>query len=217
MTEPRRQHPPRRRRARQPAGPRGHTRGLHQNLVRANSGTEALRQVLDHDFAVILLDIQMTGPERHRDRRGDPRARALAPHPDHLPHRHGQDPGNDVPGLFRRRGRLSRQAAPDRRAAAKVGVFIELAQARQRLHQEIEERTKTAVRDFHAQPGARGQEPRAGAPLRRAAGHDPGTRALLLQHLPRHAGAAARDEGLLRRAARGGGGQPQRGAPGLPA
>ena len=28
---------------------------------------------------------------------------------------------------------------------AKVGVFIELAQARQRLHQEVEERTKTAV------------------------------------------------------------------------
>lgn len=32
---------------------------LGQNLVRANSGQEALRQLLDRDFAVILLDVQM--------------------------------------------------------------------------------------------------------------------------------------------------------------
>jgi signal transduction histidine kinase len=34
---------------------------LEQDLVRANSGEEALRQVLLHDFAVILLDVQMPG------------------------------------------------------------------------------------------------------------------------------------------------------------
>ena len=33
--------------------------GLGQNLVKASSGTEALRQILTHDFAVILLDVQM--------------------------------------------------------------------------------------------------------------------------------------------------------------
>lgn len=33
--------------------------GLGQNLVRANSGKEALRHLLDNDFAVILLDVQM--------------------------------------------------------------------------------------------------------------------------------------------------------------
>ena len=33
--------------------------GLEQNLVRANSGKEALRHLLDNDFAVILLDVQM--------------------------------------------------------------------------------------------------------------------------------------------------------------
>jgi len=33
--------------------------GLEQNLVKANSGREALRQVLARDFAVILLDVQM--------------------------------------------------------------------------------------------------------------------------------------------------------------
>ena len=34
---------------------------LGQQLVRASSGDEALRQLLDHDFAVILLDVQMPG------------------------------------------------------------------------------------------------------------------------------------------------------------
>jgi signal transduction histidine kinase len=35
--------------------------GLGQNLVKARSGTEALREVLRHDFAVILIDVQMPG------------------------------------------------------------------------------------------------------------------------------------------------------------
>src|SRR5436190_21272451 len=32
---------------------------LGQELVKAHSGREALRQVLNHDFAVILIDVQM--------------------------------------------------------------------------------------------------------------------------------------------------------------
>ena len=32
---------------------------LDENLVSVGSGTEALKQVLKHDFAVILLDVQM--------------------------------------------------------------------------------------------------------------------------------------------------------------
>lgn len=35
--------------------------GLGQNLVAARSGPDALREVLRHDFAVILIDVQMPG------------------------------------------------------------------------------------------------------------------------------------------------------------
>src|SRR5438067_13914228 len=34
---------------------------LGQNLVRADSGEEALRRLLDDDFAVILMDVKMPG------------------------------------------------------------------------------------------------------------------------------------------------------------
>src|SRR5438045_3659115 len=34
---------------------------LHQNVVRAYSGREALRALLSHDFAVILIDVNMPG------------------------------------------------------------------------------------------------------------------------------------------------------------
>src|SRR5262249_33927429 len=34
---------------------------LGQNLVRATSGTEALKRVLEQDFAVVLMDVRMPG------------------------------------------------------------------------------------------------------------------------------------------------------------
>src|SRR3712207_164435 len=52
--------------------------GLGQQLVRANSGMEALKKLLNQDFAVILLDVQMPemdGFETARYIRGRDRSR----------------------------------------------------------------------------------------------------------------------------------------------
>ncbi len=118
---------------------------LGQNLVRARSGREALRQVLDQDFAVILLDIQMPGlsgietaaaiRERERSR--------------HIPiiFLTGIDKTQETMFQGYSAGAVDYLVKPIQTDVllAKVGVFIELAQARQRLHAEIEERTKTGV------------------------------------------------------------------------
>jgi len=118
---------------------------LGQNLIRAKSGTEALRQLLDKDFAVILLDIQMPGlsgietaaaiRERERSR--------------HIPiiFLTGMDKTQEAMFEGYSAGAVDYLLKPIQTNVliAKVGVFIELAQARQRLHQEVEERTKTAV------------------------------------------------------------------------
>jgi signal transduction histidine kinase len=118
---------------------------LGQNLIRANSGTEALRQVLEHDFAVILLDIQMPGlngietaaaiRERERSR--------------HIPiiFLTGLDKTDEAMFQGYSAGAVDYLVKPIQTDVllAKVGVFIELAQSRVRLHQEIEERTKTAL------------------------------------------------------------------------
>jgi two-component system sensor histidine kinase/response regulator len=119
--------------------------GLGQNLVRANSGTEALKQVLDNDFAVILLDIQMAGlngietaaaiRERERSR--------------HIPiiFLTGMDKTQETMFQGYSAGAVDYLVKPIQTDVllAKVGVFVELAQARLKLHQEVEERTKTAV------------------------------------------------------------------------
>jgi two-component system sensor histidine kinase/response regulator len=119
--------------------------GLGQKLIRAKSGTEALRQVLENDFAVILLDIQMPGlngietaaaiSERERSR--------------HIPiiFLTGMDKTGEM--MFRgySAGAVDYLVKPIQTDVllAKVGVFIELAQARQKLHLEIHERTRVAA------------------------------------------------------------------------
>ena len=72
----------------------------------------------------------MPGPRRLRDRRADPRARALAAHPDHLPDRQLQERHARLPRLLGRRGRLPVQAVRARRPAVEGrGVRRALQQA----------------------------------------------------------------------------------------
>ena len=60
-TLPPRQHPAGGRPAGQPDGPGSGPRGPRPELVTARSGDETLRLLLQKDFAVILLDVQMQG------------------------------------------------------------------------------------------------------------------------------------------------------------
>ena len=41
--------------------------GLGQNIIKAESGREALKWLLSHDFAVILLDVKMPGGSNRAD------------------------------------------------------------------------------------------------------------------------------------------------------
>ena len=118
--------------------------GPDQNLVKAASGKEALRHLLQQDFGLILLDVQM--PEMN----GIDTAVAIRE----------REKSRHIPIIF-----LTAQIKTDEivfkgysagavdflikplRAdilRAKVGVFVELALARQRLELEIAERTRYA-------------------------------------------------------------------------
>ncbi len=118
---------------------------LGQNLVKAYSGTEALRYVLDQDFAVILLDVQMPGlngietaaliRERERSR--------------HIPIIFLTGAVKTEEMMFKgySAGAVDYLMKPivSEVLRAKVEVFVELAQARQKLQQEIAERARVAT------------------------------------------------------------------------
>jgi two-component system sensor histidine kinase/response regulator len=118
--------------------------GLGQNLVKASSGKAALRHLLEQDFGLILLDVQM--PEMN----GIETAVAIRE----------RERSRHIPLIF-----LTAQARTDRVVfegysagavdfltkpldpeilRAKVEVFVELALVRQRLQVEIAERTRAA-------------------------------------------------------------------------
>jgi two-component system, sensor histidine kinase and response regulator len=118
--------------------------GLGQNLIKAARGEQALKYVLEHDFAVILLDVQMpgmSGIETAALIRARERSRTT--------------PIIFLTGMMRTAEMvfsgysagavdyLMKPLEPEV-LRAKVAVFVELACARHDLEQEIAERVRIA-------------------------------------------------------------------------
>lgn len=118
---------------------------LGQNLVRATCGKEALREVLNNDFAVILLDVQMpdmNGIETAIAIRERERSR-------HIPIIFLTGMVNTDEMMFKGYSAgavdyLIKPIIPDI-LRAKVEVFVELARVRARLQEEIAKRTRDAA------------------------------------------------------------------------
>ncbi len=58
---------------------------LGQNLVKAHSGKDALRYLMDHDVAIILMDVQMPGMDGFETAELIRQRRAVPAHADHFP------------------------------------------------------------------------------------------------------------------------------------
>src|SRR5262245_50942932 len=126
---------------------------LGQNIIAVGSGGEALRQVLRHDFAVILLDVQMPGMDgfetaqliRQRKRSAHTPIIFLTAFADELRTAEGYAHGAVdyiltpvVPEILR----------------AKVRVFVELHRMRQQVAQQAEEQAKRAAAEEAARRSA---------------------------------------------------------------
>lgn len=122
---------------------------LGQNVVTASSGREALRHVLQEDFAVILLDVNMPDIDgfetaqliRQRKRSSHVPIIFLTSFADEMRIQQGYATGGVdyipapvIPGILR----------------AKVRVFVELYQMRQQVAEQAEERAKRAAAEAAA-------------------------------------------------------------------
>ena len=81
--------------------------------------------MLQQDFAVILLDVNMPGHGRLRDRGADPPPQAVGPHADHLPHR------------VRRRGAAPRATPRARSITSSTPVVPEILRAKVRVFVDL--------------------------------------------------------------------------------
>ena len=117
---------------------------LEQNLITASSGTQALRKVLEHDFAVILLDVQMP------DMSGIDAAAMIRER-----ERSKTTPIIFLTGVVKTAEMMFKgysagavdylmKPVVSGVLRAKVEVFVELAQVRHSLQQEIAERARIA-------------------------------------------------------------------------
>ncbi len=118
---------------------------LNQNLIKAASGKDALRHVLNNDFALILLDVKMpnmNGIETATAIRERERSR-------HIPiiFLTGQASAADMMFKGYSAGAVDYLLKPLRPDVlrAKVEVFVELALIRKRLQREATERTRVAA------------------------------------------------------------------------
>lgn len=117
---------------------------LGQRLVRAQSGTEALRHLLHDDFAVILLDVRMpdmNGFEAAAMIRSRPRSRSTP-----IIFLTGTEKSDDAMFEGYSAGAVDYLMKPAAPAVlrSKVEVFIELAAARMALEQQVREREQAA-------------------------------------------------------------------------
>jgi signal transduction histidine kinase len=117
---------------------------LGQKLVRAESGMEALRCLLDTDFAVILLDVRMpgmSGIETAALIRSRPRSRTTP-----IIFLTGEEKSQDAMFEGYSAGAVDYLMKPIVPAVlrSKVEVFNELAQNRLKLQQQVKERDEAA-------------------------------------------------------------------------
>jgi hypothetical protein len=117
---------------------------LGQRLVRAQSGTEALRQLLHDDFAVILLDVRMpdmNGFEAAAMIRSRPRSRSTP-----IIFLTGTEKSDDAMFEGYSAGAVDYLMKPAVPAVlrSKVEVFIELAASRIALERQVQEREQAA-------------------------------------------------------------------------